>query len=92
MKLKLTKKQRMNLSRILQDKHINVCTQVGRSCGKVLFEDGEDATSYLSAINTFYTWGLFEEVEHRVYGIRYSRLTVNEKGKQALLDAEVVGE
>jgi hypothetical protein len=91
-KLKLTKKQRVNLLRLSQGKHINVCTQVGRSCGKVLFENGEDATSYLAAINTFYTWGLFDEEEYRVYGIRYSRLTVNEKGKQALLDAEVYGE
>ena len=92
MKLKLTKKQRLNLLRLSQGKHISVCTQVGRSCGKVLFENGEEATSYLAAINTFYTWGLFNEEEHRVYGIRYSRLTVNEKGKQALLDAEVYGE
>jgi hypothetical protein len=91
-KLKLCKKQRMNLLRLSQGKHINVCTQVGRSCGNVLFEDGEEATSYLAAINTFYMWGLFEEEEYRAYGIRYSRLTVNEKGKQALLDAEVVGE
>jgi len=91
-KLKLTKKQRLNLLRLSQGKHISVCTQVGRSCGKVLFENGEEATSYLAAINTFYTWGLFDEEECRVYGIRYSRLTVNDKGNQALLDAEVIGE
>jgi hypothetical protein len=53
-KLKLTKKQRLNLLRLSQGKHISVCTQVGRSCGKVLFENGEEATSYLAAINTFY--------------------------------------
>lgn len=90
--LKLTEKQRVNLMRLVQGKHINMCTQVGRSCGKVLFENGEDATSYLAAINTFYSWGLFEEEEYHVYGIRYSRLTVNDEGNQALLDAEVIGE
>lgn len=92
MKLKLTKKQRVNLLRLSQGKHINVCTQVGRSCGKVFFENGEDAASCLAAINTFYTWGLFDEEEDRVYGIRFSRLTINDKGNQALLDAEVIGE
>jgi hypothetical protein len=91
-KLKLTKKQKLNLLRLSQGKHISVCTQVGRKCGQVLFETGENATSYLAAINTFYSWGLFDEEEHWVYGIRYSLLTVNEKGKLALLNAEVVSE
>jgi hypothetical protein len=91
-KLKLTKKQKLNLLRLTQGKHINVCTQVGRSCGKVFFENDEDASSYLAAINTFYSWGLFNEEEYYAYGLRYSRLTINDKGNQALLDAEVVGE
>jgi hypothetical protein len=65
----------VNLLRLSQGKYINVCTQVGRSCGKVFFENGEDAASCLAAINTFYTLGLFDEEEDRVYGIRFSRLT-----------------
>jgi hypothetical protein len=92
MKLKLTNKHRLNLLRLSQGRSLNVCTQVGRSCGKVFFEDGADGKSYLSSLNTFISWGLIDEQEYRAYGMRYSRLTVNEKGKQALLDAEVVGE
>jgi hypothetical protein len=92
MNLKLSNKQRLILLRLSQGRSLNVCTQVGRSCGKVFFEDGADGKSYLSSLNTFISWGLIDEQEYRAYGMRYSRLTVNEKGKQALLDAEVNGE
>jgi hypothetical protein len=46
---------------------------------KSIFEDSADGKSYLSSLNTFISWGLIDEQEYRAYGMRYSRLTINEK-------------
>ncbi|MGK0272745.1 MAG: hypothetical protein ACI88H_003420 [Cocleimonas sp.] len=92
MSIKLTKAQKLNLMFLANKRHIEICTSVGRAFNNVIFPDGENAKSVIAAINTFFAWGYFDEEEKFYHGLRYSRLTVNEKGKQALLDAEVISE
>ena len=92
MSFKLTKNQKFNLSRLASKKNIEICTSVGRAFGNVLASDEENPTSIMAALNTFFAWGYFDQEECSYHGLRYSRLTINDKGKQALLNAEVVSE
>jgi hypothetical protein len=92
MNIKLTNQQKLNLMYLANNRFIEVCTSVGRSLGCAVFPDGNNAKSIMAAFNTFLAWGYFDEEEKHYHGLRYSRFTVNEKGKQALLNAEVVSE
>jgi hypothetical protein len=92
MSINLTTAQKLNLLFLANKRHIEICTSVGRAFGNVLFPDGENPSSIMAALNTFFAWGFFDQEERFYHGLRYSRLTINDKGKQALLDAEVVSE
>ncbi|MEO9945413.1 hypothetical protein [Paraglaciecola sp.] len=92
MTTKLTTTQNLNLLLLSNKRHIEICTSVGRAFGNVLFPDGENPNSFIAALNTFFSWGYFDQEERFYHGLRYSRLTINDKGKKALLDAEVMSE
>lgn len=92
MSIQLTNSQKLNLLFLANKRHIEICTSVGRAFGNVLFPYGENPKSIMAALNTFFAWGYFDQEEHFYHGLRYSRLTINEKGKQALLNAEVISE
>lgn len=92
MSSKLTKTQKSNLSRLAGKNNIEICTSIGRAFGNVLASDEESSTSFMAALNTFFAWGYFDQEERFYHGLRYSRLTINDTGKQCLLDAEVVSE
>tara|TARA_R110000787_G_scaffold284749_1_gene398911 strand:+ start:589 stop:873 length:285 start_codon:yes stop_codon:yes gene_type:complete len=85
---KLTKAQYENLLYLNNKHHIEVCTSMGRAFGQILFADGEDAKRVLASINTFFCWGYFEHEERNYHGMRYSRLTINHRGKQALVESQ----
>lgn len=87
----ITNAQKIHLMRFQNKKYIDVCTSIGRAFGSVLFPDGDDPKSVMAVMNTFYQWGFFAEEEFYIHGLRYSRLTVNERGKQAILNARVEG-
>lgn len=86
---KLTKAQHANLLFLANKAHVEICTSAGRALGKALFADGGEAKTIMSAINTFISWGYFDDEEKYYHGLRFSRLTINEKGKTALLDGEL---
>jgi hypothetical protein len=90
--MKLTKKHIECLNSIIENQHVDICTSVGRSFGKTCFSNGLDARNIISSINTFYSWGWLNHFELSVFGLRWERLKINEKGKQALLNAEVDSE
>lgn len=52
--------------------------------------NGESLKSNLTSLNTFFAWGFFDQEEKYYHGLRYSCLTLNQKGIQALV--EVVSE
>jgi hypothetical protein len=83
---KLTKVHRDTLSHIDIKLHIEICTSIGRAFGKTLFADGSDAKPIMAPLNTFFSWGYFDHEERFYHGLRFSRLTINEKGKKALLE------
>lgn len=85
---KLTKSQYGNLLFLANKHHIEVCTSMGRAFGQVLFADGEDAKRLFTSLNTFFCWGYFDHEERNYYGMRYSRLTINQRGKQALVQSQ----
>jgi hypothetical protein len=82
----------LNLLFLANKRHVEICTSVGRAFGNVLIPDGGNSKTIMAALNTFFAWGYFDQEEKFYNGLRYSRLTFNEKGKKALLDAEVVNE
>jgi hypothetical protein len=88
MSVNLTKAQRENLTRLANKIHIEVCTSIGRAFGKTLFADGGDAKPIMPSLNTLFSWGYFNHEERFYHGLRFSRLTINEKGKKALLETE----
>ena len=88
MSVKLTTAHRDTLSHIDIKLHIEICTSIGRAFGKTLFADGSDAKLIMAPINTFFSWGYFDHEERFYHGLRFSRLTINEKGKKALLEVE----
>ncbi len=88
MSVKLTKAHRDTLSHIDIKLHIEICTSIGRAFGKTLFADGSDAKPIMATLNTFFSWGYFDHKERFYHGLRCSRLTINEKGKKALLEVE----
>jgi hypothetical protein len=92
MSINLTTAQKLNLLFLANKRHIEICTSVGRAFGNVLFPDGGNSKSIMAAVNTFFAWGYFDQEEKIYHGLRYSRLTINEKGKLALMHAEVVNE
>jgi hypothetical protein len=90
MSAKLTKTQKENLSYLAAKQHIEVCTSMGRAFGKPLFADGSDAKPIMPSLNTFISWGYFDDEERFYHGLRYSRLSINQRGKQALAQSEVL--
>lgn len=88
MSVKLTKAQKKSLSYLTAKLHIEICTSIGRAFGKTLFADGSDAKPIMAPLNTFFSWGYFDHEERFYHGLRFSRLTINEKGKKALLEVE----
>lgn len=85
---KLTKTHKNTLAQLNAKQHIEVCTSIGRAFGKTLFADGSDAKPFMTSLNTLFSWGYFYHEERFYHGLRFSRLTVNEKGKMALLKME----
>tara|TARA_R110002167_G_scaffold73684_1_gene206380 strand:- start:1427 stop:1705 length:279 start_codon:yes stop_codon:yes gene_type:complete len=85
---KLTKTHRDTLSLIDTKQHIEICTSIGRSLGKAMFADGADAKPIMASLQTLYSWGYFDDEELFYYGLRFSRLTINDKGTKALLEME----
>jgi hypothetical protein len=85
---KLTKAHKDTLSNLHAKQHIEICTSMGRAFGKTLFADGGDAKPIMPSLNTLFSWGYFDNEERFYHGLRFSRLTINEKGKMALLEME----
>jgi hypothetical protein len=83
--LKLTNTQKLNLQHLASDGCIQICTSVGRAFGSVIIPNGESLKSNPTSLNTFFAWGFFDEEEKYYHGLRYSCLTINEKGIQALV-------
>jgi hypothetical protein len=88
MSINLTKIQKNNLSNLAAKNHIEVCTSIGRAFGRTLFADGYDAKPVMTSLNTLFSWGYFDNEERFYHGLRFSRLTVSEKGKKALAEME----
>lgn len=88
MSTKLTKNQKDNLSCLATKQHIEICTSMGRAFGKTLFADGGDAKPIMPSLHTLFSWGYFNHEERFYHGLRFSRLSINEKGKKALLGME----
>jgi hypothetical protein len=85
---KLTKAHIDTLSHLHAKQHIEICTSIGRAFGKALFADGGDAKAIMTSLNTLFCWGYFNHEERFYHGLRFSRLTINEKGQKALLEME----
>jgi hypothetical protein len=84
----LTKAHKDTLSQLDAKLHIEICTSIGRAFGNTLFADGGEAKPIMASLNTLFSWGYFDNEERFYHGLRFSRLTVSEKGKKALAEME----
>jgi hypothetical protein len=90
--LKLTPKLKLNLQVLANEQYIEICTSAGRAFGKILSSNEGGSRPTLTTLNTFFAWGLLDQEERFYHGLRYSRLSISDKGNQALRELEVINE
>lgn len=70
--------------------HIDICTSVGRSLGKITSKATLPYGFTKSVINSLYTWGLLVESEFLDCGLRWSRLSISTKGMLRLKEVGAI--
>jgi hypothetical protein len=60
--------------------HIDICTSIGRSLGKMTSKTALPYGFSKAVMNSLYTWGLLVDKEFQEYGLRWSRITISTNG------------
>ena len=88
MNIKLSKKQQTYLTYLSLGAHVDICTSVGRALGNLNSNDSKISGCAKATLNSLYAWGLLNEEERYDNGMRWSRLTISNKGRELLANLE----
>lgn len=81
---KLSKKHHQFLTWLARGNFVDICTMVGRQLGKTVLSEPYSEKGLNASVNSCLVWGLLVQDELHIYGIRWSRLTLSEKGREFL--------